>query len=362
MTSESGAFDFIESYRALQPAATREMVAARQSSHAEILKQIKVSAHVLDLCRLAFGIPIPAQSELSTMLLAEIHKGDVQFSLAHDRAEAGRIAALLLTERLAQGRTQDAVAVLATSFSGLRASADNDGVTSRAVGCLARATRARGNAGRSYSTILYPKSPDRSALVAALDQGITSQTLKPAFEALITDDCAAGVGIARAVTEAVQNLFSENQRLAEEVDLLWWHIGDWSECLSRPLCQVPERGRGLIAGADLAAMIRILPGPYGTAGILRRSFGDDADQPMTLGEAVEVLEPEDLRTAYPTCVDTDILPIHMAVQLYLDRGRGAWRQAFEKVCGVTPDASLSRYKIALQAFWERSLINCGWAK
>ncbi len=361
MNVEAHPFNFTDAYRTLQPTASREAVAARESSHGELMKQIKLPTHVLDLCRLAFGMTIPAQSELGRSFVAEVRKGDLQFSLTHDRAEAGRIAALLLADRLARGSTQDAIAVLATSFAGQRASADEDGLTDLAGHCRARSARGRGHAGRP-GAIAYPNAPDRSSLIAALDQGVTPPAVKALLEAMIADGQAGGEGLAKVVTTVVQGLFNENQRLAEEVDLLWWHIGDWSECLGRPIAHVPEAGRGLIAGADLAAMIRVLPGPYGTTGILRRSLGQDAEQSMTLREAVEALDPDDLKRAYASCTDTDILPVHAAVQLCLDRGHGAWGQAFEKACGVSSEAPLTRHKIALQAFWERSLVKHGWAK
>ena len=105
-----------------------------------------------------------------------------------------------------------------------------------------------------------------------------------------------------------------------------------------------------------------MPGPYGTAGILRRSLGEAADRPMTLGEAIEALEPDDLKCAYKSCTDADILPVHTAVQLCLQRGRASWGQDFHKTTGLSPEVPLSRYTIALQAFWERSLVKHGWAK
>lgn len=360
MTVDTSSFNFSDAYRTLQPLASREIVAARESSHDEIVKQIKTSTHVLDLCRFAFGLSVRPEGELATLLIAEVRKGDAQFSLTHDRMEADRIAALVLTERLARHYIQDAIAVLAVSFAGLRASADEGGLTHRALTCLAQKARAIGKA-KKAPTITYPMVENRSALVAALDQ-LTPQTIKPLAEALIGDDRTAVEGLAKSATAATQELFLENQRLAEEIDLLWWHIGDWSECLDQPLAQVPERGRGLIAGADLAAIIRALPGPYGATGILRRSLGSDADQPMKLSEAVEALSPEDLNKAYRACTDTDILPIHTAVQLYVERGRGVWGQAFEKTCGLSADVELSPYKIALQAFWESSLVKHSWAK
>jgi hypothetical protein len=361
MTAEARSFDFTDSYRTLQPAAQRDLVTARQTVHAEMLNQIKHATHVLDLCRLAFGLPVPGGSELASILLAEVHKSDVQFSLAHDRAEAGRIAALLLSDRLARGMAQDAVAVLAASFAGLRESADDNGLVDHARICLIQAARARGRAAQSPA-VQYPKSADRTALVTALDQGISPQTVKPLIEAMMGDSRAAGDSFAKAVATVVQGLFTENRRLAEEVDLLWWHIGDWSECLARPMAHVPERGRALIAGADLASMIRALPGPYGIVGILHRSLGEGADQPIALREAVDALDPQDLKKAYPTCTDTDVLPIHTAIQLRVDRGKGAWYETFTGIFGIGGDAPLSAYTIGLQAMWESSLVKSGWAK
>ncbi|MFZ2050550.1 MAG: GTPase-associated system all-helical protein GASH [Solirubrobacteraceae bacterium] len=362
MSVEPHAFDFTDAYRTLQPSASWEVVADRESSHGELLKKVTLTTHVLDLCRLAFGMTIPEQSELGSSLVAEVRKSDKQFSLKHDRAEAGRLCALLLAERLAGGSTQDAFAVLATSFAGQRASADEDALTNLAGQCLTRSARARGRLA-TQAAVTYQKAQDHSSLIAALEPGVTPPAVKAIFQAMMVDDQAGGQGLANVMTTVVRGLLDENQRLAEEVDLLWWHIGDWSECLGRPLGQVPETGRGLIAGADLAAIIRDLPGPYGTAGILRRSLSQEAEQPMTLREAVEALEHDDLKRAYASVTDdTDILPVHTAVQLCLDRGHGAWGQAFEKVCKVNAEAPLTRYKIALQAFWEQSLVKHGWAK
>lgn len=361
MNDKVTAFNFSDVYRTLLPAAARDVVAAREAAHVEIYKQIKFTKQILDLCRLAFGLNISAQSELGSLLVTEVRKSDVQFSLTHDRAEASRIAALILSNRLAEGCTQDAIAVLAACFSGLRASADGDQLANQATACLAQKARAR-RVSLPNPTATYPKLQDRSALVTTMEQGISPQSLKPLFDAIIADDRVGGDTLAKNVSAIMQSLLTENQRLAEEVDLLWWHIGDWSECLHRPLGQVPEAGRGLIASVDLAAVIRVLPGPYGAMGVLRRSLGLEPDREMNLRESVEALTPEDLKEAYQQCTNTDILPVHTAVQLYLDRGRGQWEQHFEKACGVSCDAPLSPYKIALQAFWESCLIKHGWAK
>jgi hypothetical protein len=361
MSVEPSAFNFSDAYRTLQPAATRELVAAREASHVELAKAIKYTTQVLDLCRLAYCMSIPAQSEFSFSFEAEVRKTDPQFSLTHDRAEAGRIAAILLTQRLKQGQTGDAIAVLATSFCGHRASVDEDALPRLALDCLVRSARSRRYAATSPD-LVYVKQPDRSALMTKMEQSFDHTTVKAVVEALAKDDYTAGESLAKAASAALKSLFDENQRLAEEVDLLWWHIGDWSECLERPLAELPSVGRCLIAGADLAALIRILPGPYGAPGLLRRALGQVADQSVTLQEVIEALEPGDLKLAYSDHGGMDILPIHTAARLYAELGCGTWCSSFNKICGVGHDAPLTPYKLALQAFWERSLVKHSWAK
>ena len=355
------AFNFTNEYRTLQPAASREVVAARETSHIELASAIKFTNQVLDLCRLAYRVPLSAQSNISEWFEAEIKKTDPQFSLVHDGAEAGRIAAILLRQRLQQGYTQDAIAVLAASFCGQRVSADDDALPRLARDCLMRAARSR-RVSAKLPDVTYSKKQDRSALTTAMEQAFAPAAVKAVTDALATDAQAAGENLAKTVVIALKAQFEENQRLAEEIDLLWWHNGDWCECLDRPLANVPPLGRGLIVGADLAAMIRVAPGPYGTNGILRRSLGRDADQPLSLREAVEAIEPEDLKQAYPDHADQDILPVHTAAKLYIERGRGTWGQTFEQITGATYEGPLTHYKLALQAFWECNLIKHGWAK
>jgi len=195
-----------------------------------------------------------------------------------------------------------------------------------------------------------------------MEQSLSHLTIKAVVEASTNDAYAAGEILAKSVSTGLKSLFDENRRLADEVDILWWHIGDWSEHLGRPLQDIPLVGRCLIAGADLAALVRSLPGPYGVNGLLRRSLGQVADQQMTFQEVIEAVQPVDLKMAYTDHAVLDILPIHTAVRLYGELGSGSWGPSFKRICGVDPDAPLTPYKLALQAFWECSLVKHGWAK
>jgi hypothetical protein len=210
--------------------------------------------------------------------------------------------------------------------------------------------------------ISYPKRQNRSALLAQIEQAFAAAAVNPALEALAADAHGHGEAFAKAVSVALKILYDENLRLAEEVDLLWWHIGAWSEILDRALTTLPRAGRPLVIGADLAAMIRVMPGPYGANGILRRALLQDADTPESLADAVEALDVADLKRVLPAppAGHRDILALHAAGQFLIELGGSAWAQSFHRESGLRHDIRMTHYEIALQTFWERLLILHGW--
>jgi hypothetical protein len=229
--------------------------------------------------------------------------------------------------------------------------------------CLTASARAR-RVGSKLREIAYPKRQNRSALVAQIEQAFGAATVNPALEALAADAHGHGETFAKTVSVALKTLYDENLRLAEEIDLLWWHIGAWSEILDRALATLPQAGRPLVIGADLAAMIRVMPGPYGANGILRRALGQDADTPQSLADAVEALDFADLKRVLPAppAGQHDILALHAAVELLIELGASGWAQSFHRGSGLRHDIRMTHYEIALQTFWERLLILHRWTR
>jgi hypothetical protein len=150
-------------------------------------------------------------------------------------------------------------------------------------------------------------------------------------------------------------------RLGEEVNMLWWYIGDWGKLVDKPRRDFPSLALALVVGADLASFVREPPGPYGATAILKRSLASSADRTIKLAEAVEALPQTDLVaiSVAPPPDDGDLFPVHFAMSSARDNGNGRWQTVFERVTGLKPDVKLPRHHLALQAYRERVLLNAG---
>jgi hypothetical protein len=362
MTVQTGTFNFVEAYRHMQPNATREIVSAREAAYVALRTDLSI-AQILDLCRLAYRMHVPTERGLEDWFAAVVRKTDPQFSMTIDSVEAGRIAALLLTDRVKQQHLVTTVAVLTTSFSGKRESVDHDELSILAGVCLAAEARRR-RVGTPPAELLYPTRTDRSTVLTQIETSFGHASVKTALEALAADAHGQGAELANTITTILKTAHTENMRLAEEIDLLWWHIGGWSELLERPLALLPKRYLPIVVGADLACMIRALPGPYGANAILRRALGPDADARQSLAEVVTTMDVEDLARIIPSppagC--SDILALHSAGRAVVEHGKKALGDSFERTTGISQNAEMTCYELALQTFRERMLMLHGWTE
>src|SRR5262249_47046072 len=137
----AAAFEFIEAYRKMRPEGAKEVVEARQKGHAKLYPLIKEMQKVYELCRLSFQLP----QDLTTLVewfQKAIRESDPQFTLEVDKAEAGRIASLLLREFISTNNAQVSLAVLAASYCGRRETVD-DKLVQSASAAIAEIGRSR---------------------------------------------------------------------------------------------------------------------------------------------------------------------------------------------------------------------------
>ena len=348
-------FKFIETYRTLAPSASREIIEARQKGHDKLYPLFaKTMTRVYDACCLAFQLP-QNSSSVGEWFEKPVKEFDPQFSIEHDKAEAGRIASLLLRDLLSRKSPQGAFAILICSYSGGRTAVDGDLVLA-AHAAVTEAARERRVVLAEKTTVAPPGkdlTPELDAIQPAFNQGTT----RAAFDAVIADMRNGIAKTALSATEAHQSLRTDVIRLAEEVDMLWWHIGDWSETLGRPRTGVPQQALGIASGVELGDFVRQVPGPYGAYGILRRSLGATSDAKINLKDAVSSLGEDVTKFAAELPQSAmPVFPVHAAMRLAAERGRDGWDTAFGQVAGDVKDFTLSHFELAVQAFRERVLI------
>jgi hypothetical protein len=232
-------FDFVAGYRALQPTADRATVAARQSAFTAAAAENSIS-RVVDLAHFAYRLPFAPESDGQEWLDGIMKADDPTFSIQHDTEEAARIASLVLKSRLDANLTGTPVLVHAAAFAGKRQTVDNHALSHASRKSLQALVRRRGFSLQRPS-ISGGKAASVASLITKLEAGTGETNQTQVLQAMLGDYGSQIKQLAASANGAVEVVFNENRRLAEEVDLLWWHLGGHSFLLDQPLDEVPEK-------------------------------------------------------------------------------------------------------------------------
>lgn len=351
-------FDFIASYRDLDAGASREIIDLRLKSFEKLLAAIKTMGHIYDLCRLAYQVePFPATDWFE----APIKEFDAHFVLKKDLVDAARMAALLLRERIPGHGSYSPLAVITASYCGRRTSADDNILTRDANASFHAAVR-RHRVSDGSTMAPAPKLKTITAEMEQVNNGnaLTGSAAKPVFDAVMASTEEGIKALSENVRAPLDLARSDIVRLAEEVDMLWWCIGDWHEMLGRPRTDTPAGLNMVVSGIELGAMVRQLPGPFGAHGILRRISGAEADGKSSLKAALTSLSQDDAGKLFVDipAASKPLFPVLAAVQFVAQSG-ATWETEFSKVVPQIANMKMSPYELGIQAYRERALITYG---
>lgn len=353
-------FDFVEEYRELQPTADREIIVARTAAYEMAKKDAGNSIErVVDLVHFAYRLPSRSDHDADSWFLNVMRSGDPTFSLQRDAEEAARIATLVLKHLLQSNFHGTPVAVYAAAFAGKRPTVDNHGLSAQARKTLHALVRTRGD------TKIIPKIT--AGKIAAIGETLKAYadettTEGDVFKAITADYNAQIKQVVTSANNTIETVWNEKKRLDEEVDLLWWHIGQESFLLDCPLASIPETVLPIVIGADLAAMVNTLPGPYGVYGIARKALGDLAEKQFKISEAIEAVSPTFENLVQGGVADYAIAPVHGALSERLFEKTSVVDTQFKKKTGLNFDTKLTGYELALQTYHEALLLKLDWFK
>ncbi len=352
-------FKFLEAYRSVAPAATREVVAARQNAHGKLYSLIKTMDKVYDLCRIAFNLSFDTQ-DVAQWFEKTVKEPDIHFSLEIDKAEAARIATLLLRDLVSRSGVECAIASLVVSYCGKREPAGGGDLLGEARDAINAFANERRIVLADKKIAMAP-AKDINTEFDAVQNSFQGPTVRAALDALSADLRDGITKVASAADDAAASVKGDAMRLAEELDLLWWYIGDWSELLDRPRTALGGPGIAVASAVELGDLVRSFPGPYGAYGLLRRALGDVADAKTSLKSSVEGIDAKGLlRLVKPLPASArELFPVQAAVNLAAEQGTKNWRDPLEGLLGAIPVTEVSYYELAVQAFRERVLIGYG---
>lgn len=352
-------FKFLEAYRIAAPTSTREVIEARQKAHEKLYPLLKTMDKVYDLCRIAFNLPFNKEA-VAEWFETTVKAADIHFSLDIDKAEAARLATLLLRDLVWRNGAPSSLASLVASYCGKREPVGGSDLLEEARDAMTVSASERRIA-LVDKKIAMPPARDLKAELEAAQSNFQGPTVRTALEAVSADLREGSTEVANAANDAVALLRDDAARLAEEVDMLWWYIGDWSELLNVPRTALAEAAITLASAAELGGLVRSIPGPYGAYGLLRRALGKGADAKTSLKSSIEGIDAKSLsRLVKPLPVGARMLfPVQAAINLAAERGTKDWAEALEDILGAIPATEVSYYELAVQGFRERLLIGYG---
>lgn len=352
------AFDFIAEYRVLQPNAGRDVITARAAALEKLTEAAdREFSVVVDMAYFAYGLPFPVGYEAQEWFEEIVREKDSVFTLAADKEEAARIATLVLKKRLAARFNATPVLVHAAAFAGQRQTVDKHELSKAAQKALQSLVRRRGSPTEVLSVTsgdVEPAEPidDMLEKLEAGDGTVTALAVTQAMYMDYGNQVEATVTSANKAIEAVR---SENQRLAEEVDLLWWHLGGQSFLLDRPIAELPDALKPIVIGMDVGEMINHAPGPFGSYGIIRKALGDAAGQTFKLSEVLKTISDEFSNLKPRAVPNYAVTPLHGMSEDILGNKIDVTNAHFKRMTGLGLESKLTGYELAIQAFHERIL-------
>lgn len=360
--ADDDAFDFADAFRELLPTAERSLVEARVATLTKLSAEARKSVEkIVGLTHIAYNIPLVDGDEAGEWLQATIREKEAGFSLSRDREDARIMSAIILDSILQAGNYQRvATLLLAATFADQRHAPGEGKLEHSARDIFLESAR---NRGLKFSTrVSKSRWPETSKATASIATNLDAATVKTAIDAVVAEAKAAEARAIEKFNSALDQLTTENVRLAEEVDLLWWHLGGWSYILKRPLDSIDATSLPFVIGSDVAEMVNDLPGPHGALGIIRKTLGTSADERQTIEATLKAVEPDDRALLLVGTRDSDVIASlnHGLALLDNESTADSFAKTFQKRTALTSDTELTRFEIAAQAYFERLFIRGRW--
>jgi len=109
----------------------------------------------------------------------------------------------------------------------------------------------------------------------------------PTVQATAIND--ALVSLIKCINEVLEGVGRDLQLRAEETDLMWSLVSGYSQRLNRPFSSLSPATAAVLLGCEMAASVRVLPGPARSIGILASALsksGHDPEMEISLEELV----------------------------------------------------------------------------
>ncbi|MCP1442496.1 hypothetical protein J3D54_001628 [Pseudomonas sp. GGS8] len=251
-----------------------------------------------------------------------------------------------------------AIAVLNASFEGARTPDLPMDLVERARRALAELSRTKHERPTAEDFEIKPATVKFEVSQEALAE--MSPTLWQSELNQLRDAAQDALGeIVKGSNHVTNSLLRQVWLGEEELQMLWWLIGDHSGTLGKSFSDIDAALKPLILGNELGALTSISPGPASVRSLLTRA-GVTATS-IKVSEAVNAAD-ADWITEITKCarISPVTTPLHFALEKRVDMGfDDAWLQMWATMTGLPSEASMPAAKLAELFYREHLFLHVG---
>lgn len=271
--------------------------------------QILCAAALAELLRRHGDIPAVAALGLSTATILGVNKPDLPFDLA----EAAEFAIL------AQAETR----------------------------------RRRPDFGKLLSAAFPQAEFDK---VAAAFNPVDLNNVAPALTALVDAVRASHNALLQRCNDGLDAASAFINLQDEELEMLWWLLGERSTEMDRPMAKVSREERPFVLGKELADMTLHSPGPPAMKSLLGRGGAKESDR-VTIPACVNACDVDWLKRLVDGADPSPVTrPLHLAIKRKLETGDDeSWIAGWAAATEVNREQKFSALQVGMLFYRERLL-------
>lgn len=313
------------------------------------------------LLRLAYKSRQPAGAAQVAKIREAYKAADPAFEMSGNDREMQVLAGAALAELMNRGGAAGAEAALAVSAAALGGArkpslpVDLPVLAEHALDRLADSARKRPSL-TTHAPTDVPKL-DFAKAIAKVQEAPNGPGMAEALGLAAEAMRAALTVLTRRQASAVNALDAFISVQDEELQMLWWLIGQRSEDLDCAFDAVPDAAQALVFAKELADHTNHSPGPRSIKGLLSRAGLKDRRK-VALATAINAADAAWLARVVPEKEPSPVsTPIHYGIKRQLETGAGdAWVAGWAAAVGVVPTLALSQLALGVQFYRERLLI------
>lgn len=326
--------------------------------------QDDTSTNIEALLRLAFKSRQPATSPQLAKIREAFRAADATFEMQGNDREMQVLAGAALAQLMNLGGLAGAEAALAVTTAALAGSRKPDlpvdlhVLGEDAIGQIAESSRTRPKL-TTHATTDAPKF-DFEKAAAKVRETPNWEGVAEAFGLASDATRSALTIIARRQANAVNALDAFIRVQDEELQMLWWLIGQRSKDLDCAFDAVPAEAQALVFAKELADHTTVSPGPSSIKGLLSRAGLKDRRK-LAVSAAINAADAAWLQDMVPEAEPSPVsTPIHYGIKRQLETGAGeAWIAGWAAAVGVPATIALSPLTLSLLFYRERLLLLFG---